>query len=235
MTKFIAFVSGKGGVGKTTSTINVGQALVNNGKNVVLLDANLVTPNLGIHLGFMEVKGTVNQFLRKEKDLREVTYQHDAGISFIPASTSLHEFQKTNAMDLTKVFEHLDDTTDFVLVDAAAGLGYDVTHVLKHCDEVVVVVNPTLSSVMDALKTIQVAESNDSIVAGVILNMTHKGKDELNQKQVEEILNEHIIANVRVHKKVRRAAFRQAPLNHIYPRSRPAKEFRKVAEHLSLQ
>ena len=46
MTKFIAFVSGKGGVGKTTSTLNVSKALASLGKEVLLVDANIVTPNL---------------------------------------------------------------------------------------------------------------------------------------------------------------------------------------------
>ena len=51
MSKIIAIVSGKGGVGKTTSAINLGVALNKFGKNVVVVDANLTTPNIGLHLG----------------------------------------------------------------------------------------------------------------------------------------------------------------------------------------
>jgi len=58
MTRFIALVSGKGGVGKTTTTVNVGQALSNLGQKVTLLDANIITPNLGIHLGKFNPEGT---------------------------------------------------------------------------------------------------------------------------------------------------------------------------------
>ncbi|MBI2125034.1 MinD/ParA family protein, partial [Candidatus Woesearchaeota archaeon] len=125
MTKFIAFVSGKGGVGKTTSTLNTGQALLQQGKRVTLLDANLMTPNLAIHLGFLNPEGTVNKFLRKEKDLNEVIYLHESGLSIVPASPSYSEFQKTNLQHLSEIFEHLDETTDFVLVDAPSGLGYE--------------------------------------------------------------------------------------------------------------
>ena len=70
MTRFITLVSGKGGVGKTTTAINLGQALTDMGKKVVVVDANLVTPNIGIHLGVMNPEGTINKFLRKEKDLK---------------------------------------------------------------------------------------------------------------------------------------------------------------------
>ena len=89
------------GVGKTTSTLNVGQALVNLGKNVVLLDGNIATPNLAIHLGFMNPEGTLNKFLRREKSLTEITYLHESGISVIPSSPSYAEFQKTSLQKMS--------------------------------------------------------------------------------------------------------------------------------------
>ncbi len=234
MTKFIAFVSGKGGVGKTTSTLNVGQALASLGKEVLLVDANIVTPNLAIQLGFMNPEGTLNKFLCKEKCLKEIIYLHESGISIIPSSPSLSEYQKTNPQKLHKIFDHLKNTADFVLIDAPSGLGYDVHQILKNTDEVVLVVNPNLSSVMDALKTVQLAKESNNAIAGVILNMTNGGKDELSEKEVESILELPIIANVKYHRKVRKATHKQMPLTYLYPRSKPAREFKKVAQHLSL-
>ncbi|HLD79806.1 MAG TPA: AAA family ATPase [Candidatus Nanoarchaeia archaeon] len=234
MTKFIAFVSGKGGVGKTTSSLNVGQSLASMGKEVILVDANIVTPNLAIQLGFVNPEGTLNKFLRKEKSLKEITYLHESGISLIPASPSLSEYQKTNPQKLNKLFDLLKNTADFVLIDAPSGLGYDVHQILKSTDEVVLVVNPTLSSVMDALKTIQLAKENNNTVSGIILNMTNGGKDELTQKEVESILEYPLLANVKYHRKVRRATHKQMPLTYLYPRSKPAREFKKVAQHLAL-
>ena len=124
MTRFVTFVSGKGGVGKTTTTLNVGHALAKLGKKVLLLDANLVTPNLALHLGLLNPESTLNDFLRKDKNIQEITYLHQSGISLIPASPSLAEYQKTNPQHLTEIFEHLDELNDFVLVDAPSGLGY---------------------------------------------------------------------------------------------------------------
>ena len=235
MTRFIALVSGKGGVGKTTATLNVGQALTDMGRKVILLDANLVTPNLAIHLGFMDPPATLNKFLRKEKSLKEITYLHESGLSVIPASPSYTEYQKTNPQKLTEVFEHLDDTVDFVLVDSPSGLGYEVNHVLKNTDEALIVVNPNLSSVMDALKTIELAKANNNIISGVILNMSNKGRHELKPEEVENILAHPIIANIRQDKKVRKSVHKQMPLNHLYKWSRSARQFKKVAEHLCLE
>ncbi|MEK6904832.1 MAG: P-loop NTPase [Nanoarchaeota archaeon] len=234
MTKFIALVSGKGGVGKTTCTLNVGQSLAKLGKDVVLLDANIVTPNLAIHLGHMNPEGTLNKFLRKEKSLKEIMYLHESGISLIPSSPSLSEYQRTNPQKLHKVFDLLKNAADFVLVDAPSGLGYDLLQILKNTDEVVIVTNPNLSSVMDALKTIQLAKENNNIISGIILNMSNGGKDELLPKEVESILEHPILANIKYHRKVRKAAHRQMPLTYLYPRSKPAREFMKVAQHLAL-
>ena len=233
MTRFIAFVSGKGGVGKTTTTLNVAQALTNLGHKTIVLDANLVTPNVGVHLGVVDPKATLNQFLRKEKSLKEIIYLHESGISFIPTSPSYAEFQKTNPQKLTEIFEHLDDAAEFVLVDAPSGLGFELVQVLKNTDEVMVVVTPTLSSVIDALKTVELAKAHNNIIAGVLLNMTHWGGSELTPQKMEEILGQKIIANVRNHRKIRKALHRQATVNALYPHSQPAREFRKVAEHLT--
>ena len=235
MTKFIALVSGKGGAGKTTCTLNIGQALTNLGKKAIVVDANLVTPNLALQLGLMNPTGTVNKFLRKKKNLKETTHLHESGLTFLPASPSYTEFQKTNSQDIGEIFEHLDNIAEFVVVDSPSGLGTEVSQILHHCDEAVIVVNPQLSSVMDALKTIKLAQKNNTIIAGVLLNMSNKGRYELKPEEVEEILNYPIIGNIRSDKKFRKALYRQAPVTHLYKRSRPAKEFLKVAQHLSLE
>ena len=233
MTKFVAVVSGKGGAGKTTSTLNLGQALTDSGKKVILLDANLVTPNLSIQLGFMNPEGTINKFLRKEKNLKEITYLHESGISLIPASPSFSEFQKTNPQNISKIFEHLQNTVDIVLIDSPSGLGFEVEQVLKNTDEAVVVVNPTISSVVDALKTIQIAKENNNFIAGVLLNMSNGGRNELKVSEIEEILGHPVIANIKHDRKIRKSLHNKMPVTYKYPRSRSSKEFQKLADHFN--
>ena len=233
MTKFVAIVSGKGGAGKTTATLNLGQALTNRGHRTLLVDANLVTPNLAIQLGFMNPEGTLNKFLRKEKGLKEITYLHESGLSLIPASPSFHEYQKTKSKDLSKIFKQLNKAADFVLIDAPSGLGPEVSQILKHSDEALIVVNPTLSSVIDGLKTVKLAKENNTLIAGVILNLSHRGRNELSRREVERIMDHPVIANIRNDRKIRKSLFHQVPVTYKYPRCRSSREYHRVAAQLS--
>jgi len=232
MTRFVALVSGKGGVGKTTTALNVAHALHRAGKQVILVDANIATPNVGLQLGLIQPEGTLNKFLRKEKGLHDIIYRHESGVTLIPSSLSLQEFQNTDPKKMTEIFGHLDNISNFVLVDAPSGLGVEVNEILKNTDEVLIVANPNLSSVMDALKTIQLAQEHNNTIAGVILNMSNYGWSELKPDEVEKILGYPIVANIRHDRKFRKALLKQSPLGQLYPRSRSAMEFRKVAQHL---
>lgn len=234
MTRFIALVSGKGGVGKTSLTLALGHALAKSGKRVLLLDANLETPNLGLHIGEMSSRKTLNHFMRQEVDLHEIVKEHqDYKFSYIPSSTSYIEFQKTNPQDLKKVFDHLHNTYDFVLVDAPSGVGNEVYHVLKNTDEAIVIVNPTVSSVMEGLKSSELAKSHGNVLSGVILNMTSwLSRHEMKKEEVEGILGTHVIANIRHDKKFKKALHNQAPVNHLHPSSRTAKEVNRIKDHL---
>lgn len=230
MTKFIALVSGKGGVGKTTTAVNLGRALADQGREVVMVDANLATPNLGIHLGIVNPENTLNQFLQKKRSIQEVIQNHEDGFSFIPASPSYTEFQKTNPLKLVEVFEHLDNSAEIVLLDGPSGLGVEVEHLLKHSDEALIVVNPTLSSVMDALKTIALAKEKETIIAGILLNMAHRKG--LKPEEVSAILGQPILGTISIDHKIRKAMVKGKPVRSVYRWSKIGREMKKVASYL---
>ena len=96
------------------------------------------------------------------------------------------------------------------------------------------IVNPNYSSVIDALKTIEIAKANNNTITGVVLNMSNRGRHELTEEQVQSYLGYPLLANIRTDRKIRKSLHRQMPLTYLYPRSRSAKQFRLVAEHLSL-
>ena len=158
MTRFIAVVSGKGGVGKTTTSLNLGIALKNLGKDSLVLDGNLTTPDIGLHLGVPKLPYTLNDVLAGKKSILNATYIHASGLKVIPADISFKALKKIDIKGLKKVFKDLKGTSEIVIIDCGAGLGKDVISVMNFADEVLVVTNPDLTAVTNALKT---ATSNE--------------------------------------------------------------------------
>ena len=232
MTKFIALISGKGGAGKTTAAINLGQALQDLGKRVLLLDANFLTPNLSTHLGVLSPPVTLNGFLQKQKPIHESIIIHHSGLAFLTASLSYQEARCSQAR-VGEIIEHLDQLADFVLVDCPAGIGSELSKILEHTDEALVVANPNLSSVVDALKVIELAKEHNNSLPGFILNMTCKGKNELKAEIVENALNLPLAAEIPFDKKITKALYKQSSSFHLYPRAKSSRCFLSLAKELS--
>src|SRR3989344_4731445 len=94
MQKVIVITSGKGGVGKTTTAINLGAAINHFGGDVIVIDGNLSTPNIGIHLNSPEVPVNLNHVLSGKAEAFESVYEHESGLKIIPSSLSIKELKK---------------------------------------------------------------------------------------------------------------------------------------------
>ena len=126
MTKFIGIASGKGGVGKTTIAINTSLSLSNFNVGVTLLDANLSTPHISIHLGAPLSHITIHDVLKGRNTITEATYLHSSGLRIIPASISLDEIDELNHRKLSN-FLFKQDIGELVIIDMPAGLSDNVT------------------------------------------------------------------------------------------------------------
>src|SRR3989338_5895300 len=94
MNKIIVITSGKGGVGKTTTAINLGAAINYFEKDVLVIDGNLSTPNIGVHLGSPEVPINLNHVLSGKAEPKEAVYKHESGLKIMPSSLSIKEMKK---------------------------------------------------------------------------------------------------------------------------------------------
>ena len=115
MSKIIVITSGKGGVGKTTTAINLGAAMNYFGKDILVIDGNLSTPNVGIHLGSPEVPINLNHILKNKADVFEGVYEHESGLKLIPSSLSVKELSRIKPekiLDFKKDFKKI--VSDYV-------------------------------------------------------------------------------------------------------------------------
>jgi septum site-determining protein MinD len=233
MTRIIVCASGKGGVGKTTLVANLGIALAEMKKDVTVVDANLTTPNLGLHLGIPLYPRTLHDVVKGRANIRDVIYQHESGLKIIPAGISLRDLKGADPKELPNAFLGLLGTTDIVLVDASAGLGREALSALEAADELLLITTPDVSSVTDALKTAKLAEQVGTRVLGAVINR-RAGRHQMTREDVASMLsNVPILAEVPEDVDIQKATHRRTPVLHHRPRARSSQEIRNLARRLS--
>ena len=232
MKKLIVITSGKGGVGKTTTAINLGASLNYFGKDVLIVDANLTTPNIGIILNSPEVPVCLNHVLRKKADVFEAVYEHDSGLKIIPASISVKELKRIKPEKIKDFKEDFKDISDYVLVDSAAGLGAEAREVIKMADELIIITNPEMPAITDALKTIKIAEQMKKTVLGVIITRVRKDKIEMQSEVVKEMLEVPILGMVPEDICVKKALNLKNSVIKTFPKSKAARAYKEIAANL---
>lgn len=229
MARSIVIISGKGGVGKTTTAINLGATLNKLKKEVIIVDANLNTPNIGVHLGAPIVPITLNHVLKGKADIEEAIYEHSSGTKIVPSSLSVKELTKFNSKKLPELAKQLKTMADFVIFDSAAGFGEEAIEVINAADEIIIITNPEMPAVTDALKAVKVAKNMGKEVKGVIVTR-HKGaKYEMPLSSIKSMLEAPIIGVIPEDDKVKKALTKRDALIHTYPNSKSSKKYHEIA------
>jgi septum site-determining protein MinD len=233
MTRIIGVVSGKGGVGKTTMVANIGTALAKMGKNVIILDANLTTPSLGLHLGVPLYPVTLHDVLKGRANIKDAIYTHDSGVKIIPAGLSLRDMRGVDSKDLPNALLDLLGTAEIIILDASAGFGRETLAAIEAADEIVIVTSPEISAVTDALKASKIAEQLGTKVTGVILNRV-TGKDyEMSRRDILNMLdNVNLIGEVPEDIEVQRASSVRNPVVRNNPKSAASNRIMQIAASL---
>ncbi len=226
MEKIIGIVSGKGGVGKTTLTANLSLAMTQFGKDVVAVDVDLSTSNLGLQLGFYQFPLGLQDALDGNISILNAIYTHPSGLKVIPASISLNYITKNPTPYRLKSV--LSDLNGIILIDSPPGLREDALLVLKACDDIVVVTNPEIPAVTDALKVIKVAREMGKEPLGIVVNRI-RDKFELTTEEIEEMCDLNVIGRIPEDKDVKRSMFEKTPIVDLKPHSRAAVEFARLA------
>ena len=232
MGKIFVVTSGKGGVGKTTSAVNLGAGINALGGDVIVVDANLTTPNVGLHLGAPIVPVSLNHVLSNKAKLSEAIYEHDSGTKILPSSLSIKELKKIKPEKISKVSKKLRKLADFIIMDSAAGLGSEALGAIEASDELILVTNPEMPAVTDALKTIKVAEELNKDIKGVIINRVKRARTEMPVKNIQEMLEVPVLGVIPEDKRVKKALLKRDAVMHTYPKTKASRAYLNVSNKL---
>ena len=200
--RVITITSGKGGVGKTTTTANLGVALARRGKRVVCLDADIGLRNLDVVLGLenrivydivdvVEGRAKLRQALIKDKRLPE--------LNLLPAAQT-RDKTAVSEKNMVTVCDALRHEFDFILIDSPAGIEHGFRTAIAPADQVLIVTTPEVSAVRDADRIIGLSESAGKPTPSLIINrlrpaMVKRG-DMLDVNDVLEVLAIELIGIV---------------------------------------
>jgi septum site-determining protein MinD len=233
--RIIGVVSGKGGVGKTTFVANVGLALKEFNKEVVAVDADLSTSNLGLHLGLYQFPVGLQEALEGDINILDTIYTHSSGLKVVPASISLSHLHKNfSPFRLKNLLIDLGSSTNLeglILIDSPPGLEKGLYLALKACDEFIVITNPEIPAVTDALKVIKVAKEFGKEARGIVINRVRDAY-ELKPKEIEEMCEAHVIGQIPEDKLIKKSIFEKTPLVSYKPYSKASIAFKKIAANL---
>jgi septum site-determining protein MinD len=232
MGKTIGIVSLKGGVGKTSVVAALGGAFSQLGKKVLLVDGNLSSPNLGLHLNIVDPEKTLHDVLNRNESIRDAIYPYP-GFDVLPSSI----FGKIEVNPL-KIKDHLKGIKkkyDIILLDSSPSLDEETLGVMLASDEIVVVTTPDHPTMSTTIKAAKLAKQRGTPISGLVLNKVH-GKDfELSLGDVENTLELPVLAVIPYDKNVLRALSVMEPSTFYKPNSRGSGEFMKLAAALTGQ
>src|ERR1700736_5124321 len=245
MAKVLVVTSGKGGVGKTTSTAALGAALATAGKNVVLVDFDVGLRNLDLVMGAERrvvydlinvVQGDAKLAQALIRDKRVPT------LSLLPASQTRDKDALTDD-GVSRVIAELKEKFDWVICDSPAGIERGATLAMRHADAAIIVTNPEVSSVRDSDRIIglldsktEKAERGECVDKHLLITRYNPWRaargEMLSIDDVLEILSIPLLGIIPESEEVLRASNVGSPVTLNSPLSAPARAYFEATRRL---
>ncbi|MDR2356604.1 MAG: MinD/ParA family protein [Oscillospiraceae bacterium] len=240
--KVITVASGKGGVGKSTISVNLSIALSQMGKSVLVIDADFGLANVDIMLG-VAAKYNLSHFLRGEKDFSEIIQMGLDGVRFVSGGSGLDELLRMDEGQLGMLMSglsKLDTDIDYIICDAGAGINDNLMRMILASTETIVVTTPEPTAILDAYALIKTIVKRDKFhPIHVIMNRSE------NRREADRVLrgfkdvmsrnlgkDVDLLGHVLYDRDVPQSIKQQTPIIISQPDGRTARDIKAIAQTL---
>jgi flagellar biosynthesis protein FlhG len=238
----IAITSGKGGVGKSNVAVNVALQLAGAGWRVSLLDADLALANADVLLG-LNPRFHLGHVLSGERSLSEVIVETTDGLRLIPGGSGIEGLANLSQAQQRRFIAELsamEDGSDFLFIDTAAGIGHNVTTVLHAAAAVIIVTTPDPTAVVDAYATLKVVHRAQPTkpVWLIVNDVVGIGDAEQTFAQIQAAANRFLqhplehLGTIPRDPELAEAVRRQIPVLYHAPQSPASRSLRLIAKRL---
>ncbi|WP_306053694.1 cell division ATPase MinD [Natronococcus wangiae] len=227
-----AVASGKGGVGKTTTTVNLGMVLARAGERVAVVDADLGMANLAGFVGLNSDSTTLSDVLSGNASVDDATYRLAENAVAVPSGTSLDDYAETSPEGLRDVVDELRSQYDVVLLDVGAGVTHETVLPLGLADAVIVVSTPEPASVHDSRKTLELTERAGGEVAGLVVTRTRPDTD-VSYEEIADRLELPLLGAIPEDPAARESVYAGTPLVVHAPDGPAPAAYRRLAADLA--
>ena len=233
----LVVTSGKGGVGKTTATANLGTALALRGRRVVVVDTDIGLRNLDVVLGLenrivydlvdvVEGKCRLNQAMIRDK--------HVSNLHLIPAAQT-RDKTAVNPEQMKELCQQLKAEFQYVVIDCPAGIEQGFQNAIAAADRAIVVTTPEVSAIRDADRVIGLLEASGLPVPDLVINRLRpnmvKQGDMMDRKDIMELLSVRMLGLVPDDDQIIVGTNKGVPVVHN-PKSWSGEAFRRIAARI---
>lgn len=240
--RIIAVASGKGGVGKTSLTVNLAIALAKAGKKVMILDADLGMANVDIMMG-LTPRHNLHDVMEGRKRISDIVLEGWEGVKIVPGCSGIFEaddIQRIRREALMKELEHYGRDMDYILVDTGAGISKVVLGFVASADDVIIVVTPEPTSIADGYGIIKIlSRFKLHKKVHLVVNMANNIQEaEEAARKIEVVANTYLDISIKrlgaiyADSNVKKSIKEMTPYIIKYPRGQTAICVMKIAENI---
>lgn len=246
LARIITVTSGKGGVGKSNTSINLALQFKKLGKRVIILDADFGLANIEIMFGTVP-KHNLSDLIYQGKDITEVITWGPGDVGFISGGSGIAGMSNLDRANLTYIIQNLaklDALTDVIIIDTGAGISDAVLEFLVASGEIILVTTPEPTSITDSYSLIKALNrhprfsKDDSAIKVIANRVVNENDGSILFKKLNAVVNRYLglpieyLGAVVQDQLLANAVMQQKPVSLAYPNAKSTRAYEAIAAKL---